>query len=170
MIAYIDRPGEFNLASRMRQPLYVPESSSCSDVFSLLQRKKTQLAVVVDEYGGTYGIVTMEDLLETIFGNIQDEYDRETPEAVTLGEGVYLLDGSMGISEAEQLLEIEIPEDSDADTLGGFVTELLGGVPKSIQPPPVVSFGGVTFTVVHADERRIDKIRAAVDPQRDREE
>ena len=127
LIAYIDRPGEFNLASRMRQPLYVPESSSCSDVFSLLQRKKTQLAVVVDEYGGTYGIVTMEDLLETIFGNIQDEYDRETPEAVTLGEGVYLLDGSMGISEAEQLLEIEIPEDSDADTLGGFVTELLGG-------------------------------------------
>lgn len=170
LIAYIDRPGEFNLASRMRQPLYVPESSSCSDVFSLLQRKKTQLAVVVDEYGGTYGIVTMEDLLETIFGNIQDEYDRETPEAVTLGEGVYLLDGSMGISEAEQLLEIEIPEDSDADTLGGFVTELLGGVPKSIQPPPVVSFGGVTFTVVHADERRIDKIRAAVDPQQDREE
>ena len=170
LIAYIDRPGEFNLASRMRQPLYVPESSSCSDVFSLLQRKKTQLAVVVDEYGGTYGIVTMEDLLETIFGNIQDEYDRETPEAVTLGEGVYLLDGSMGISEAEQLLEIEIPEDSDADTLGGFVTELLGVVPKSIQPPPVVSFGGVTFTVVHADERRIDKIRAAVDPRRDGEE
>ncbi len=167
LIAYIDRPDEFDLASRMRPPLYVPESSSCSDVFSLLQRKKTQLAVVVDEYGGTYGIVTMEDLLETIFGNIQDEYDQEAPDAVTVGDGVYLLDGSMGISEAEQLLEIEVPEDSDADTLGGFVIELLGGVPKTLQPPPVASYSGVTFTVVQADERRIGKIRAAVDPHRE---
>ncbi len=163
LIAYIAHPGDFHLAARMRQPLYVPESSSCSDVFSLLQKRKTQFAVVVDEYGGTYGIVTMEDLLETIFGSIQDEYDRETPEAVAVSEGVYLLDASIGISDVEQLLEIELPDDSDADTLGGFVTELLGGVPKLLQPAPVVRFGGVTFTVLQADERRIKKVRAVVE-------
>lgn len=167
LIAYIDRPHEFSLAAKMRQPLYVPESSSCSDVFSLLQKRKTQLAVVVDEYGGTYGIVTMEDLLETIFGNIQDEYDCETPEVVAVSEGVYLLDGSTGVSDVEQLFDIELPEDSDADTLGGFVIELLGGVPKQLDPPPAARYGGVIFTVVEADERRINKIHAALEPKED---
>lgn len=162
LLKYLSRPEEFSLGRELRRPIYVPQSSSCADVFALLQREKTQIAVVVDEYGGTYGIVTMEDLLETIVGNIQDEFDDEQSPATQIEEGVYVLDGSMGISDAERLLALQIPDDSDADTLGGFVTELLGGVPRGDDAQRAVTFDGVTFTVIHADERRIDKIRAVI--------
>ncbi|MEG1849035.1 MAG: hemolysin family protein, partial [Oscillospiraceae bacterium] len=125
LLKYLQNPEGFSLASELRTPLYVVESASCSDVFALFQREKTQIAVVVDEYGGTYGIVTMEDLLESIVGNIQDEYDNEQSLATQVEEGVYILDGSMGIGEFERLLGLRVPDDSNADTLGGFVTELL---------------------------------------------
>lgn len=162
LLQYLRRPEEFRLSDVMRRPQFVPESASCADVFALLQREKTQIAVVVDEYGGTYGIVTMEDLLESIVGNIQDEYDDEDEDAVQVSEGVYLLDGSMSIPDAERLLSLELPEDCDADTLGGFVTELLGGVPRGEGSPRSVAYGHVTFTVVRSDERRIVKLRAAL--------
>jgi putative hemolysin len=162
LLKYLNHPEDFSLAREIRRPLYVHESSSCADVFALLQREKTQIAVVIDEYGGTYGIITMEDLLETIVGSIQDEYDDEQSPATQVEEGVYLLDGSMGLFDAERLLGLHVPDDSDADTLGGFVTELLGGVPRGEDAPRTASFDGVTFTVVQADERRIGRIRAAV--------
>lgn len=162
LIKYIHRPEAFHLSEEMRKPIYVPESSSCSDVFALLQREKIQIAVVVDEYGGTFGVVTMEDLLESIVGNIQDEYDNEKSLATKIEDDVYLLDGSMGISDAERLLDFHVPDDSAADTLGGFVIELLGGVPHGEFAPRSITFGGVTFSVIHSDECRIEKIKAVV--------
>lgn len=167
LIKYIDHPQDFHLSDNIRKPIYVPESGSCSDVFALLQQEKTQLAVVVDEYGGTFGVVTMEDLLESIVGNIQDEYDQEEATATEIEEGVFLLDGSMSISDAERLLDFYVPDDSEADTLGGFIIEQLGGVPHSPADPRTVAFGGITFTVVHSDERRIEKIRAVLDKKED---
>ena len=163
LIAYIDRPGEFNLASRMRQPLYVPESSSCSDVFSLLQRKKTQLAVVVDEYGGTYGMVTMEDLLETIVGNIQDEYDKEENEYQKLSDTEYIIDGWISVDEVEDLLGIKIPDDTEYDTLGGVVVDMLGDLPEEGQHPSV-QIDRVRFTVLEVDDRRISRLKAEILP------
>lgn len=167
LLHYISSPSSFHLCDVMRKPLYVPESGSCSDVFSLMQKQKVQMAVVVDEYGGTYGIVTMEDLLESIVGNIEDEYDDEQPQIIKVDEGVYLLDGSLGISDAERLLGLHLTDESDADTLGGFVTSLLGGVPRSPSAPRSAKFQNVTFTAVHCDDRRIDKIRAAVETGED---
>ncbi|MEG2174429.1 MAG: hemolysin family protein [Oscillospiraceae bacterium] len=164
LLKYLHNPDDFVISDEMRSPLYVPESSSCSDVFALFQREKTQLAVVVDEYGGTYGIVTMEDLLESIVGNMQDEYDNEKSLATKVEEGVYILDGSMGVSEFERLLGLRVPDDSEADTLGGFVTERLGGVPRMPEDPHSAVFGNVTLTVIHCDEKRIEKVRAVVKP------
>ena len=162
LIKYIHRPEAFHLSEEMRRPIYVPESSSCSDVFALFNREKVQIAIVVDEYGGTYGIVTMEDLLESIVGNIQDEYDNEEDLATQAEDGTYILDGSIGISDAEQLLNFHVPDDSEADTLGGFIIELLGGVPNVEETPRELVFNGVTFSVLRSDERRIEKIKAVV--------
>ena len=144
----------------MREPLYVPESGSCADVFQFMQHEKTQIAVVVDEYGGTYGIVTMEDLLETIVGSIQDEYDDEQPEVTDLGEGKWLLDASMGLSEAEDLLDIRFPDDSESDTLGGFLIEQIGYVPKGGPDSPAIVVGGVRLSAKESDDRRILTVRA----------
>ena len=162
LIKYIHRPEAFHLSEEMRRPIYVPESSSCADVFALFNREKVQIAIVVDEYGGTYGIVTMEDLLESIVGNILDEYDNEEALVTDVGDGVYILDGSIGISDAEQLLNFHVPDDSEADTLGGFLIELLGGVPREDEVPPEVVFGGIAFSILHSDERRIEKIQAVL--------
>lgn len=160
LIKYIHHPEAFHLIEEMRKPIYVPESSSCSDVFALLKREKIQIAIVVDEYGGTYGIVTMEDLLESIVGNIQDEYDNEESLVTKIEDGVYILDGSMGISDVERLLDFHVPDDSEADTLGGFIIELLGGVPHGESDPRAITFGDVNFSIIHSDERRIEKIKA----------
>ena len=165
LIRYISRPHEFHLADHVRKAIFVPETGSCSDVFALMQSEKTQIAVVVDEYGGTYGVVTMEDLLESIVGSIQDEYDREEAPATEIEEGVFLLDGSMSISDAERLLDFYVPDDSEADTLGGFIIELLGGVPQAPDDPRTVVFNNITFTVVNSDERKIEQIRAVMNPE-----
>ncbi|HWP50772.1 MAG TPA: hemolysin family protein [Clostridia bacterium] len=163
LIKYIHRPDAFHLSEEMRKPIYVPESSNCSDVFALFNREKVQIAIVVDEYGGTYGVVTMEDLLESIVGNIQDEYDNEEVLVTQSEDGTYIFDGSIGISDAEQLLNFHVPDDSEADTLGGFMIELLGSVPHGEEVPRKVTFNGVTFSVLRSDERRIEKIKAVID-------
>jgi len=165
LLKYLHHPEDFHIADHIRKPICVPESSSCSDVFALLQREKTQIAIVVDEYGGTYGIVTMEDLIESIVGNIQDEYDDEEVTATKLDEGIYLLDGSTSISDAELLLDFYVPDDSEADTLGGFIIELLGGVPSDPEDQKTAVFGNITFSVVECDDRKIDKIQAVITPE-----
>lgn len=165
LIRYISCPQEFHLADHVRKAIFVPETGSCSDVFALMQAEKTQIAVVVDEYGGTYGVVTMEDLLESIVGSIQDEYDSEEAPVTEIEEGVLLLDGSMSISDAERLLDFYVPDTSEADTLGGFIIELLGGVPQQTGDPRTVEFNNITFTVVRSDEKKIEQIRAVIGPQ-----
>jgi putative hemolysin len=164
LLFYLDSNEQFLLKQVMRRPLYIPETCSCSDALAMFRLEKTQMAVVVDEYGGTYGIVTMEDLLEAIVGNIQDEYDDEAEPATLISEGVYMLDGTMSISDAEKLLCFRMPEDHYAETLGGFVTELLGGVPGAGEQRSI-TFDGVALTVLQADEKRITKIRAAIVPK-----
>ncbi len=165
LISYITRPHEFHLADHVRKAIFVPETGSCSDTFSRMQAEKTQIAIVVDEYGGTYGVVTMEDLLESIVGSIQDEYDSEEAPITEIEEGVFLLDGSMSISDVERLLDFYVPDDSEADTLGGFIIELLGGVPQAPSDPRTAVFNNITFTVVHSDEKKIEKIRAVINSQ-----
>jgi len=160
LLQFLGKPGDFSMRDVMREPLYVPESGNCSDVFRLMQRRKTQIAIVVDEYGGTYGIVTMEDLLETIVGSIEDEYDDEAPEARQIAPDVWILEATAGLSQVEMLLDLHFPDDSEADTLGGFLTEQLGYIPCGGEASPTVCVGDVVFSVERADDRRIDSVRA----------
>lgn len=140
---------------------FVPESNSCREVFAEFQQKKIQLAIVVDEYGGTAGIISMEDLLESIVGNIQDEYDNEEEEISRIDEKNFNFDGTVFVKDIDGLLGIEVPEDAEYDTLGGLLTDLLGRIPEEDEHPVVV-YGGVEFTVLRTEEHHIAKVHAHI--------
>ena len=131
-------PGEFSISKLMRAPFFVPETKLIIEVFKDLKRSKNHMAVVIDEYGGTAGIVTLEDILEEIVGEIQDEHDTDEANFVEISDGVFHVQGSTNIYEFFD--EFGIPEDyfspediQDADTIGGFVAQRLGQLPEAGQ-------------------------------------
>lgn len=115
---------DFDIKKLLHEPFYIPETAKCTELFKDFQRKQLHMAIVIDEYGGTYGMVTMEDLLETIVGNIQDEYDKEENEYQKLSDTEYIIDGWISVDEVEDLLGIKIPDDTEYDTLGGVVVDM----------------------------------------------
>lgn len=145
----------------MRPVLYVPESTRCQMLFKEFKEKKTHMAVIVDEYGGTAGIATMEDLLESIVGNIQDEYDQEEDEILPLDDDSYSLDGSLDIEEVEKLFNVKLDCDEDYDTIGGLISNTLGYIPNNDETPSI-DIENIRFTVLLAEERRIIRVKAEV--------
>lgn len=143
----------------LRETIFLPRSKRCRDVFSEMRQRKIQLAVVVDEYGGTAGIVTLEDLLEAIVGNIQDEYDDEEEEIVASGDGAFVLDGAATLYDVERALGLDLPDEEGYETMGGFIMDLLGRIPGPGETPSA-DYGGYTFTVLAMEDRRIAKIGA----------
>lgn len=165
MLRFIGK-GEESLENRsiepfIREVIFVPESNRCTDLFKTFKDKKIQMAVVVDEYGGTSGIVTMEDLLEAIVGNMQDEYDNEEEEFSKISDHIFNLDGSMAIEDVEKLLHIKVEDGEDYDTLSGLLTDLLDRIP-SPDEHPTVQIENVEFTVLLVEDRRIAKVRAEI--------
>ncbi len=146
----------------MRPAYYVPFSKNCGDLFSEMTEQRVQMAVVVDEYGGTAGIVTMEDLVEAIMGNIRDEYDDEEEEIVEESENLFTIDGTAYIEEVNELVGEIIPE-GDYDTLGGFIISLLGFLPKDGDMNEV-EYKNLRFTILNVEERRIGKVRVEITP------
>lgn len=151
----------FSARNYMRKVLFVPENMPCVDLFTQFKQKKLQVAIAVDEYGGTAGLVSMEDLLESIVGNIQDEYDDEEDEIFRISEDCYLIDGIVSIDEVENLFDVvlDAEDESEYDTIGGLLTDLLDGLPDPDEHP-TVTLSGIAFTVVLVEERRIARIRA----------
>ncbi len=144
----------------LRPPVFVPESMSIDDLLHEFQRRKVHLAIVGDEYGGTAGLVTIEDLLEEIVGEIQDEYDEEEEMVVRLDDNRVRFDGRASVDEIgdawEDLDLEELLEDRDEyDTIGGLVFHRIGGVPR---PGDVVELSGITITVESTDGRRVAKV------------
>ena len=161
-LAVADRRKRFTLKGYLRPPFYVPESTKCRDLFAALNRKKTQIAVVVDEYGGTSGIVTMEDLLESIVGDIQDEYDNEEAEATAISQDRYTLDGDIDLMEVERLLGCsfaQCPNWDDYDTLGGLLIAMLDRIPAPGEHPSV-EVEDIRFTVHKSNSRQILEVLA----------
>lgn len=157
-------PSDLTISQIMRKALYVPETQSCGDLFKFMNESHTQFAVVVDEYGGTAGIVTLEDVLESIVGNIQDEYDDEEEEITKIDETTFTIDGTTDLDEVDELVGVELPE-GDYDTLGGFVISLLGYLPSEADDKPIVAeYKNLRFTVLSLDERRIDEIKVEILP------
>ena len=141
----------------LRPPVFVPESMSVDDLLHEFQRRKVHIATVLDEYGGTAGLVTIEDLLEEIVGEIQDEYDEEDPMIVRISDDEARIDGRADVDDLGELFDVDLGlEDEDEyDTVGGLIYHRIGGVPK---PGDQVKVDGLTLTVESTDGRRVSKV------------
>jgi putative hemolysin len=146
----------------MRPALFVPESQAVDDLLNELQRRRVHMAIVLDEYGGTAGLVTIEDLLEEIVGDIQDEFDEEEPMKVIVRDGEAILDGRADIDEMGELVEpaLELEDDEEYDTVGGFVYHRIGRVPVVGDTVAVDPF---KITVIKVTGRRVGKVRVTWD-------
>jgi len=173
LLKYVGRtiPKELKIESLMRKAYFVPEGKPCSDLFDEFKIKKIQLAIVVDEYGGTSGIITMEDLLEAIVGNIQDEYDNEEDEILELSDTEFFIDGATLLVDVCDMLEVKLPE-GDYDTVAGLLVSEIGRIPDEGETVEL-EIGDVKFTVLEVYDNRIAKIKAlktdAEEPEEDLE-
>ena len=164
LIGYIGSslPKQESLRKIMREPFFVPESMKCGMLFKEMTARRTQMAVVVDEYGGTAGIVTLEDLVESIVGNIQDEYDNEEEEFSVIDETTFTVDGIASIDEVNEHVGVQLPED-EYDTIGGFVISLLGYLPKDGEMNEI-EYKNIKFTILNLEDKRIGKLKVEILP------
>jgi len=153
-----DNREDFSLEKIMRQPYFVPASKKTDELLRELQNRKTHMAVAIDEYGGTAGIVTIEDLIEEIVGNIFDEYDEVEKDFEKLDENTFLINGVASLERVTDVLEVDLPVD-DYDTLSGFLIGQLGRIPRE-EEKPVIEYDGVVFKVEEMAEKRIVKVKA----------
>src|ERR1035437_1715604 len=148
----------------LRAPLFAPESMTIDDLLHKLQGRRVHLAIVLDEYGGTAGMVTIEDLLEGIVGDIQDEYDTEEPLTVRLSDDEVRIDGRASVDDMAELFDIELGDLEDAeeyDTVGGLIYHRIGGVPKPGDTVEIKEYG-LTLTVEVTEGHRVGKVLAVL--------
>jgi len=156
------REDSFSLSSLMREPLFVHETRKISSLFAEMKTCGMQLAVILDEYGGTMGICTIEDMLEELVGNITDEFDDEEQELIKLSNGDYIVAGDMTLSDLEDVLDMEL-DDEEYDTIAGLVIQLLDRVPEE-REHPVVTYKNLSIKVLHVQERWISRVLIHVMP------
>ena len=152
----------FSLSSLMREPLFVHETRKISSLFAEMKTCGMQLAVILDEYGGTMGICTIEDMLEELVGNITDEFDDEEQELIKLSNGDYIVAGDMTLSDLEDVLDMEL-DDEEYDTIAGLVIQLLDRVPEE-REHPAVTYKNLSIKVLHVQERWISRVLIHVMP------
>ena len=157
-----EMPAETKLTDIMRTATFIPETKKCSELFAEMTASKNQMAIIVDEYGGTEGLITMEDLVEAIVGNIQDEYDQEEDEIRQVNDNTFTVDGTTSIDEISELIGIELPE-GEYDTIAGLLVENLGRIPRSGEHPSI-AIDHVRFTVDEVEDRRITRILIVKEP------
>lgn len=151
------KPAEFNLRSKIRDAYFVPETKPLRALLHEFQSRKLHIAVVLDEYGGTAGIVTLEDILEELVGEIADEYEEPEPEPIKkINANTIEADARTYIDDINDQLELNLPEDEDYDTIGGFVFSRLGYIPKTGES---FDYENLKFTISSAEPRKIKRIR-----------
>lgn len=143
-----------NIEGIIREIKFVPETMSISELLKIFKKEKIQMAIVIDEYGGTFGLVTIEDILEEIVGEIQDEFDEETEEIKKTEDGKYIVDGKVHIEDINELLEVEIKAEN-IDTIGGWVYSQLKSYPEVNDK---INYKEYEFTILKCDSKRIHKI------------
>jgi putative hemolysin len=145
------------IKDNLRNSYFIPETKSVSELLEDMRNKRVHLAVAVDEYGGTAGVISIEDILEEIVGEIQDEHDEQEEQAqvVHVNEHTLIVEGKMALSDLNELLESHLPHDEDYDTIAGLLFDRLGHIPESGE---VLTLDGINMRVLQADERRILKI------------
>ena len=159
LILYLTRQKDepFDLLKLIRKAYYIPETKKLNELFRELQLKKIHLGVVIDEYGGTAGIITVEDLLEEIVGSIFDEHDDEEPMYVKLDESTYMFNGSISLDQVSELINVELPVE-EYDTLSGYVIGQLGQIPEEGEKP-VLETDHMIFRVEEVEDKTLTKIK-----------
>ena len=158
LIAYLNTNKEVKIKRIMRDAYFVSESKMINELFRDLQKNKHQMAIVLDEYGGTAGLITMEDIIEELVGNIFDEYDDVEKDYEKLDDNTFMISGGVSIFELRKILDVEIPE-GDYDTLSGYLIELLGRIPED-EENPIIETENVTYKIEEYEERRILWVKA----------
>ncbi|MBE6732007.1 MAG: HlyC/CorC family transporter [Ruminococcaceae bacterium] len=160
-------PQFIKLTDLLRPTYFIPVTKKCSSLFTEMTEKKVQIAIIVDEYGGTNGLISLEDLVESILGNIQDEYDNEEEEITIVSDTEFTVDGAAPIDEIEDLINTKIPE-GDYDTIGGFVTDYLGRILKEDETPTIET-DDLIITVKEVKDQRISELFIVKKPENDKE-
>jgi len=151
-----DHKPDFSIESVLRDAVFLPETAPLERVLEVFIHKKTHMVILVDEFGGTAGLITLEDVLEEIVGSIQDEFDRETPEVAKISDTEFLVDASITTNDVEKLIDQELSI-RDIMSIGAFVIEKLGHLPAKGE---IVRVNGAEFTIEKVDDRVIETIRA----------
>ena len=158
LLAFVNMKKEAKIKKLMRDVYFVSETKMINELFRELQKNKHQMAVVLDEYGGTAGLITMEDILEELVGNIFDEYDEEEEEYKKIDENTFLISGSVSIYDLRKILDIDVPE-GDYDTLSGYLIELLGRIPED-EENPVIETENAIYKIEEYEDKRILWVKA----------
>lgn len=148
----------FSVKEIMRKPYFVPDSKRLDALLKEFKRRKIHIAVAVDEYGGISGIISLEDILELIVGDIQDEFDDEKDDIVKINEGIYICDARTTIDELNETLNVKLP-DEDFETLGGFLFELFGKIPENLEK---ISYENLDFIVQSIDGHKINSVKLVI--------
>ena len=148
---------DINIKEIMREPYFVPESKDIDELFKEMQQNKVQMAIAIDEYGGTAGLITMEDIIEELVGNIFDEYDEEEIDVKKIDDNTYILSGTITSYELKKIFGIELP-DGDYETLSGYLLDRLGRIPEEDEHP-VIEDEKLTYKVEEIEDRRIKYVK-----------
>jgi len=160
-------PVVFDIRKVMHPPMFIPRTKTLGELLREFRRQQIHMAIVLDEYGGTSGLVTTEDIVEEIVGDIQDEYEKAEPAALTrINETTVEVDGKVSLLELNRSLDISLPEDREFQTIGGYVVHALGTIPAR---GATLEADGLRLHVLEADPRRVKKIRLEVLPRQNRE-
>ena len=152
----------------LREPYFIPETKNIDSLFFELQKTKQQIAIVIDEYGGFCGIVTMEDIIEEVMGDIDDEYDEEDPGIQQIASDTWRLDGKMDLDDIDEELGIDLQSES-SETIGGFLIDILGEIPDEDDLNQPIPFERYVFTIESVKDRRIEGITVKILPEPDPE-
>ncbi len=164
LLNYLSSDGSSKTTLRdiVREPFYVPETTGIDTLLQMMKTQRVHLAIVLDEYGGVAGLATMEDILEEIVGEIVDEFDdAEAEQFRTISVGVIDVDARVHVDDVNEKLDLQLPDDQDYDTIGGFAFSVLGRIPKSGES---FHWEQTRFTILEADKRKIMRLRIEVDP------
>ena len=158
-----------DIKSILRKPYFVPETKKLDTLFFELQSSKQHIAILIDEYGGFSGIVTMEDIIEQVMGNIDDEYDDDEDAIIKLDENVYMLNGFMNLKDINEELGIELISEN-SETLGGYIIDILGEIPNDGENLNLkIEVENYHFTIISVKERRIEQVKLEIEQVEDDE-
>lgn len=152
-----------DIASIIRKAYFVPETKNIDSLLYEMQRTKQQIAILIDEYGGFSGIVTMEDIIEQVVGDIDDEYDEEEEIIDKVDDNIYLVDGDVDLDDLDEELGIDLVSET-SETIGGFIIDILGEIPDEKDVGRIIEFENYQFKIMAIQDRRIERVKVYIMP------